>query len=435
VFKLTQKDTPSLLRGGNGTAPLMSCNTMNLGKLIKRFQPQPSHPTPPIRAFAASMWAVFNLGNPNERYQRFLQQGRPRLKAIVESLLIHDEIVIPTHDFLSLAILVGVLGEKNVIELLEERCLRFLRVNGFLAYVGNGGGIRSSNFIPEPGKPPAPSCAPLEEAIAWALGGLNVKISDARLVERVVRATEEVDLEPLGQAIRHETYMDILKSPELRATFGLRNTDMDHLQGVEPNGVRIYGGMDTEWEPDEINVVLSLAMTNLEFRLAQHAGCTDSSTASPVGHVIKAKAQRLAASSGPFERFAQLREITEIPDLGEGVLEKAIPLEKLVKLRRSRRARQFRRWFQKRCQGDTASIGREYAKLVGEIPVVGSLPARVIRLLITTGIGFTHPAAGVVAGTVDSFVLQEAFRGDSPKFFIEDLRQVRPATPSGPSHA
>ena len=195
------------------------------------------------RVLAANMWAVFNFGNPNERYQRFLRRGRSHLKSLIESLLIHDEIIIPTQDYLSLTILVGVLGERAVIELLDSESLKLLRVNGFLAYVGNGGGIKESNFVPEEGKPIPPSCAPVDEAVAWALGGLNPKPTDPKLPALVIQATQEVSLNSLSEAIRRETYMDVLQSDYLRATFQLRNADMDRLHGIEPKGVRIMAGL------------------------------------------------------------------------------------------------------------------------------------------------------------------------------------------------
>jgi hypothetical protein len=236
-----------------------------------------------------------------------------------------------------------------------------------------------------------------------------------------------VSLDPLIEAIRHETYMDVLQSDYLRATFHLRNTDMDRLHGIGPNGVRIYGGPDDDddgWSPDEINIILSLAVANLEFRLAQMTGCIDSSTASPVGHSIKAKAQRLSPASVALERFTQLRQITDVPDLGEGVLEKIVPLDRLIKLRNSRRAKQFRQWFHTKCQGDVATIGREYAKLVGEVPIIASLPSRIIRFVVTTGIGFADPMVGIGASVLDAFVVDRVLRRPSPKFFIEDLRQI-----------
>mgnify|MGYP001610257198 CR=1 FL=1 len=92
---------------------------------------------------AADMWAVFNFDDSNRRYQKFLQQGRPRFTHLLDGLLLYEDVVIPTQDFVSLTVLVGVLGEQAVIDLLEAGDLRFVRLRGAFAYVGNGGGVRS----------------------------------------------------------------------------------------------------------------------------------------------------------------------------------------------------------------------------------------------------------------------------------------------------
>src|SRR5215510_11932660 len=92
---------------------------------------------------AANLWSVYNFGNPNDRYDKFLARGRPAFKSLIESILLYDKVVIPTQDFLSLAILVGVLGERAILDMLESDRIKFLRLKGALTYVGNGGGIQA----------------------------------------------------------------------------------------------------------------------------------------------------------------------------------------------------------------------------------------------------------------------------------------------------
>jgi len=383
--------------------------------------------TPPAKVLAANLWAVYNLGDPNERYQRFLERGRPRLKSLIESILIHDDIVIPTQDFLNLTVLVGVLGERPVIDLLEARCLKFIRVRGGLAYVGNGGGIKGFQFEQESSAPDSPLSTPVVDSIKWALSGLNPKPSDPILPRLVVEATQQVGIDDVSEQIRHETYMDVINSQDLRRTFALRNTNMDHLAGIQPNGVRIYGGIDTELPPDEINLVMALATANLEFRLAQITGCADSSTASPVGHLLKAKVRRTFPSLDAGQHFDILRKIAGMPDIGEAVLTKQITIQRLLKLRHSRNGSQFRVWFHEKCRTDTATISREYIALLRSVPIVGLVPVRIMRFLTTTTLGLIPGvglAVGAAAGAIDSFCLDGWLRGTSPKFFIEDLAQL-----------
>jgi len=380
---------------------------------------------------AAGMWSIFNFGDINERYSKFLARGRPMFKSLIESVLLYDRIFIPTQDFLSLTILVGVLGERSVLNLLEADRLRFLRLKGSLAYIGNGGGIQALEEIKSPeGKSHAFS-APVEAAVSWSLSGLAEKPKDPLLPRLVVKATQEIDIKSFVDEIRHETYMDILNSPYLQDVFAIHDRDMNKLPGIEPTGVRIYGGPDGNWRGDEIDILMALSATNVELLLAQSVNCLDASTASPVGHLLKAKAERSFGKSNAEQALVILREIAGIPDLGEGILEKQITTDRIVKLAQSRNGTQFREWFHKNCRESSLAVAREYVALLQETPRIQSFPARVMRFITTTAIGslpLIGQTIGVVVGVVDSFFIEKWLRGSSPKFFIEDLRQIQGKT-------
>ncbi len=161
----------------------------------------------PAKIFAADLWPVFNFADPNVRYDGYLSRGRPALKGLIDSVLLHDEIVVPTQDFMAATVLVGVLGEDAVRTLLEAGCLRFLRVRGALAYVGNGGGIKSYEMTTAAGAA-APFMAPVEEAVSWALAGLKEQPQDVNTLRRqILEVTSEKSVAPLAEEVRHETYM------------------------------------------------------------------------------------------------------------------------------------------------------------------------------------------------------------------------------------
>lgn len=152
--------------------------------------------------FAGDMWAVFNFDDPNTRYQKFLQQGKPRFTHLLDGLLLYDEVVIPTQDFMSLTILIGVLGERAVIDLLEAGDLRFVRLRGAFAYVGNGGGVLAYEMMDKDKKPLA-CFAEEEDAVAWALGGLNPAPKDAALPKAVLAKTTTIDANQIQDKVRH----------------------------------------------------------------------------------------------------------------------------------------------------------------------------------------------------------------------------------------
>ena len=83
-----------------------------------------------------------DFGDPLARYQAFLKTGLPPFRSLIESILLFDQIAIPTNDFMPPALLLSVLGEDPTRELLEEDVIRFARFTGHVGYIGNGGGIR-----------------------------------------------------------------------------------------------------------------------------------------------------------------------------------------------------------------------------------------------------------------------------------------------------
>jgi hypothetical protein len=349
---------------------------------------------------------------------------------LVESILLHDRIVVPTQDMMSLALLLGGFGEDSVIALLQSGHLRFARYKGALCYVGNGTGLAHYMVQTEDGREVIRLGTPLDETIDWLIDALPVKPSDRRrLLQLVIDATDEVDAPPNDEAIQSETYGDILDSTDLRNRFALRNTDMNHLVGVAPNEVRIYPGPDYgENEGDEIDTILRLAMTNIELLLAARLGCEDLSTSNPVGHVLKAKVQRAGESA---EGFATLREIAGIPDLGAAVLDHDVSVDRVLRLRHSRHAGQFRSWFHENCRTDPTRTAREYVGLLRSESWLQSGTARTIRFIVTNAIGLTSAIdpiagtlAGLAAGAIDQFALDKLRIGRSPKFFIESLRQL-----------
>lgn len=374
------------------------------------------------KVFAANLWFLFHFGSYQKRYQDFLDHGVPSLKMFIESILLHDQIVIPTQDFMVLQLLRSQFSERDLFEMLETECVRFLRFKGMLAYQ-QGGGLSAFTIYD---KGPCehddsrakPFCAPTESAVEWAISSSKEKPKDSKLANLVLEKTDEVTAESVSKQIRHETYMDILDSTYLRSIFALRNRHMNKLAGMKDNELRcMLRHYSHRWIGDEVDIVLALAQTNLELYLAQASECVDSSTASPVGHVIKAKAQRTLADKSAFQDFATLKEMADIPDIGDGVLKKSISVKDLLKLRHSKNGEQFRKWFHENCRDNPTKTGREYVSLLREIPKIQSVVARILRFIVTF---FTGP----VGSAIDSFLIDDLLRGYSPKYFIEDLRQL-----------
>ena len=173
---------------------------------------------------------------------------------------------------------------------------------------------------------------------------------------------------------------------------------------------------------------MAMATANLEIRLSQLVEAQDSSTTAPIGHLLRAKAER-SFGRDAAEAFTELREISNVPDVGEAVFKAGVTVEKLIRLVESPNGQQFQNWFHTHCRTDTVTTAREYASLLKEIAPIQKLPMKVIRFVATTILG-KIPIAGEVAGAVDSFFIERWLEGASPKYFIEDLSQIAVRKPT-----
>ena len=365
------------------------------------------------KIFAANLWFLFDFGPASKRYDNFLANGVPSFKMFIENILLYDQIVIPTQDFMVLQLLRSQLSEKDLFEMLETDCIRFMRFEGMLAYSGGQLGYGIQPFaISDKGaiKPDGkiddskrkPFCSSIESAIEWGISANKEKPKDPKLASLVLEKTDEIKAESVVAQIRHETYMDILESSYLSNLFALRNQNMNKLSGLTFNQVRTSKRhYEPTWQGDEIDVVLALAQTNLELYLAQTSDCVDSSTSSPVGHVIKAKAQRILTDKSAFQNFAVMKEIANIPDIGDGVIKKDVTLRSLLKLRQSTNGEQFRGWFHENCCDNPNKTAKELFSLYQQVPGIQRTPIRILRFIVTTLLPGPFSPIG---GAIDSFV-------------------------------
>jgi hypothetical protein len=383
--------------------------------------------TGPRRILAGDLWAVFNFGDPKERYRRFLRHHRASFQHLVDSVLLYDSVEVPTQDFLVIAVLLRQLGERAVVDLLSSGSLRFIHMRGSLGYSGRRGLSHFWIDVPPDVEKPNPYSPP-DEALGIVLAHLRGRPKGHNFQRLVLEATTEVNAEAALEEVRRETIADLRRSPELRKYCGLREGKLDPLPGLPPNQVRIYGGVDSdEWSGDATDLVLALAAANTELWLAEHSDCMDASTASPIGQVLKSKVVASTDESDALGGFATLCEIAGVPDLAEGVLAWRVPMSGLLRLKGSRDGEQFRTWFHENCRTDAKAIAREYARLIQDIPMVERLPARVVRFLAVTAfciIASDNPLVGAAVGAADSFFVARWLRGHSPKFFVDKLRKL-----------
>jgi hypothetical protein len=73
-----------------------------------------------------------------------------------------------------------------------------------------------------------------------------------------------------------------------------------------------------------------------------------------------------------------------------------------------------------------SDLERLYLESLEQTSIVESLPVRVIRFMLTAGIGLTHPAAGLAVGVIDSFFVARFLKGYRPKLMFDELSKLFP---------
>lgn len=97
------------------------------------------------KLICSELMGHFSLGNPVEVMDSIF--NTPILKGkLGEKLLLYDQIVIPTGNFGIIPVLRLWLGDKMFASLVETKIISFLKYTGWVAYVGNGGGVQFFNM-------------------------------------------------------------------------------------------------------------------------------------------------------------------------------------------------------------------------------------------------------------------------------------------------
>jgi len=270
-----------------------------------------------------------------------------------------------------------------------------------------------------------PQDSDIEASIEAGLSVIDAKINDKQKL-RTLFAQQSIPLElpEIVGSIKYDSYADLKGTTSWRDSYELSNIDLLALPGMEEMQVRVLGP-ETSIRNDVVDTLLSLALFNIELYLSENFQCASSSTGSPLGDSIDLKIDRLTNQSVRSENMWSLLEINDVPDLGKFDISERRYFEQLLKITTSSHASEFRKWFHERKSLDEKEVFKEYLKIQREVPGVQRLPTKVLRFVICTALGVVSPVLGTGASALDTFVVEKLFKGRSPKFFIDDLRDFR----------
>lgn len=380
------------------------------------------------KLLAADLWPMLTTEDGETRLQRFQSRLIAPLDRLLESLVLYDEVVIPTQDFLVVPALTNALGEESVRQLLDSGAVRFLRIKKQFAFVPGRGA--SVVMVAKPSGEMLPYAKELDELMEWIANDCIGTSDPKSFLALLSSITTELDAEEFTSVIRDESESDVQDSARIREIFELPHANPRNLPAPQ-NNIFMYGGPDMESKNKQIQSYLRLVQSNVEVAIAARQECDDISTATALDTILAEKFNRSAHSDAASELF----NLSNVPDFSPLVRTGQLPLQDLIALRNSSDGEQFRKWFHESLKsGD--SIAKEYVNLIQRVAPIDSIPAKVVRIIVWTSLSTAAGSAagpigtavgagvGLAGSLIDTFALNRLRVGGSAKLFLESLAET-----------
>lgn len=121
-------------------------------------------------------------------------------------------------------------------------------------------------------------------------------------------------------------------------------------------------------------------------------------------------------------RLWSFLDVASVPNLAAVTLADQSKFSDVLKLTDSRNARVFREWFHQNATLTDTEMKARYVDLLHEVPWAQTAPIKALRFAVTNLLDAKIPSLGKVASLADTFLLDKVLKGNSAKFFVEDLR-------------
>lgn len=372
-----------------------------------------------LKVLAGDLSAIFNIDG--QHGQRYLARKDAIAQSLCEQLMLHDQIIIPTNDYLTAAALIELLGEAAVIQLLEADQLRFIRLRGLFGYMQGEGKEGSLGVFEDPDKR-RPQDSSIEESIYAGLSTIRPGVKESeKLAELIAINSHPMEMSQVVSAIRDNAFADLRHSPLWRDRYVGKKPSMFRLPGSNKNTVTMLGP-PTDPTSKPIDALLALTLSNIELYLSNQFSCVSMSTGSPMGDCLDLKSNQGKRDHPGRHRLWSFLEVASVPNLAAVTLADKSKFADVLKLTHGRNAKVFKEWFHQNATLTDTEIKARYVDLLHEVPWAQTAPIKFIRFAITNLLDLKLPAMGKVAGTLDSLLLDKMLKGNSAKYFVEDLR-------------
>ena len=353
---------------------------------------------------------------------RYLERKSVITKSFCEDLILHDQVLVPTQDYLTACGLILIIGEKGFIELLERDKLKFIRTRGGVGFCSGKGPAELGIFNLRNNQHPISS--PIEQSVDAGLRVIKDRINEKKKIhEIIVQNSFSIEWTTILEAVKRESTQDLKYTDLWRSEYESNNPGCIVLPPTKKIEVRIVGpGYDPK--RNIADTLLALALYNSDLYLAEKYKCQDISPFYTVGDLLDIKQKRLLKSTGYSDKLWTLLEVNGVPDLSQIDLTQGSNLSDLLNVATNKNAKDFRKWFHANRELSEKEILREYLGVLQRMPWIQRLPSKALRFVVTSAFGFV-PGLGQVISFFDSFIVDRLFRGRSPKFFIDDLTNIK----------
>lgn len=371
------------------------------------------------KTISSRLTAQFNVDGGH--LQRYLDNKQIITKSFCEDLILHDQILIPTQDYLTACGLILIIGEKGFIELLEREKLKFVRTRWGFGFI-SGKGPAEIGIFGDPDKM-RPMDSPIDQSVSAGLNVIEGNLKDKKkLHECIVQNSYSIEWSAILDAIKQESIRDLKYTKTWNSRYESNNPNYILLPKSQKVNVRVIG---PKFDPQRniSDTLLALTQYNSDLFLANKFSCQDISPFYPMGDLLEIKNNRIINEIGHTENLWTLFEVNGVPDLSQFVLTQESNMSDLLKVATNKNATDFREWFHRNQELNEKEILREYLSVLKQVPTIQRFPLKSLRFIITTVTGFV-PVLGQIAGVFDSFIIERIFKGRSPKFFIDDLTKA-----------
>ena len=162
-------------------------------------------------------------------------------KSLLEDLILHDQIFIPTPDFLTADGLIIIVGERGMIDLLESDRIRFIRTRSVLGFVRGTGKEGGLVVVFDPNHK-RPQDAEIEESVGAGLSVIDGKLKEKeKLKKLIIQNSIDIETKEILNAVGKESIADFKNSSMWKPQFFFPNSDLLVLPGIEKMQFRVIG--------------------------------------------------------------------------------------------------------------------------------------------------------------------------------------------------